>query len=135
MTPATRRRGTALEAALLEAAWDELSEVGYAALTMEGVAARARTSRAVLYRFLSGDKPLSAGYRLRLTVAINAVSAGLRWFRMGDHTYRMNDPDKFNGPKYERMRPHELTRVGTGGMRSVRRRRADLRHLQDAMGE
>ena len=50
MTPATRRRGTALEAALLEAAWDELNEVGYAALTMEGVAARARTSRAVLYR-------------------------------------------------------------------------------------
>ena len=95
----------------------------------------AGVSRAVLYRFLSGDKPLSAGYRLRLTVAINAVSAGLRWFRMGDHTYRMNDPDKFNGPKYERMRPHELTRVGTGGMRSVRRRRADLRHLQDAMGE
>jgi len=47
---ATRRRGTALEAALLEAAWDELTEVGYAALTMEGVAARARTSRAVLYR-------------------------------------------------------------------------------------
>jgi AcrR family transcriptional regulator len=49
-TPATRRRGAALETALLEAAWDELTEVGYAALTMEGVAARARTSRAVLYR-------------------------------------------------------------------------------------
>jgi AcrR family transcriptional regulator len=50
LAPATRRRGTRLEAALLEAAWDELTEVGYAALTMEGVAARARTSRAVLYR-------------------------------------------------------------------------------------
>jgi AcrR family transcriptional regulator len=48
--PATRRRGTELEAALLLAAWDELTEVGYAALTMEGVAARAGTSRAVLYR-------------------------------------------------------------------------------------
>lgn len=47
---ARRRRGSALEAAILEAAWDELTEVGYAALTMEGVAARARTSRAVLYR-------------------------------------------------------------------------------------
>jgi AcrR family transcriptional regulator len=47
---ATRRRGTKLEAAILEAAWDELTEVGYAALTMEGVAARAKTSRAVLYR-------------------------------------------------------------------------------------
>jgi AcrR family transcriptional regulator len=34
----------------LQAAWDELTEVGYAAFTMEGVAVRARTSRAVLYR-------------------------------------------------------------------------------------
>ena len=49
-TVTTRRRGSRLEAAILEAAWDELAEVGYAALTMEGVAARARTSRAVLYR-------------------------------------------------------------------------------------
>src|SRR5664279_2182820 len=48
--PLTRRRGTALEAALLQAAWDELTEVGYAAFTMEGVAVRAKTSRAVLYR-------------------------------------------------------------------------------------
>ena len=48
--PLTRRRGTALEAALLRAAWDELTEVGYAAFTMEGVAVRAETSRAVLYR-------------------------------------------------------------------------------------
>jgi AcrR family transcriptional regulator len=34
----------------LQAAWDELTEVGYAAFTMEGVAVRAKTSRAVLYR-------------------------------------------------------------------------------------
>ena len=47
---ATRRRDTKLEAAILEAAWDELAEVGYTALTMESVAARAKTSRAVLYR-------------------------------------------------------------------------------------
>jgi AcrR family transcriptional regulator len=46
----TRRRGEALETALLDAAWDELAAVGYAALTMEGVADRAGTSRAVLYR-------------------------------------------------------------------------------------
>lgn len=48
--PSTRRRGPKLEAALLQAAWDELTEVGYAAFTMEGVAVRAKTSRAVLYR-------------------------------------------------------------------------------------
>jgi len=48
--PPTRRRGPALEDALLQAAWDELTEAGYAAFTMEGVAVRAKTSRAVLYR-------------------------------------------------------------------------------------
>jgi AcrR family transcriptional regulator len=45
-----RRRGAALEDALLEAAWDELMAVGYSNLTMEGVAARAGTSKPVLYR-------------------------------------------------------------------------------------
>jgi hypothetical protein len=38
------------EDALLDAAWDELREVGYARLTMEGIAQRARTSRPVLAR-------------------------------------------------------------------------------------
>jgi AcrR family transcriptional regulator len=47
---ATRRRGAALEAALLDAAWAELQSVGYAKLTMERVADRAQTSRAVIYR-------------------------------------------------------------------------------------
>src|ERR1700685_1894437 len=47
---ATRRRGAALEHALLDAAWQELQESGYAKLTMERVADRAGTSRAVIYR-------------------------------------------------------------------------------------
>jgi AcrR family transcriptional regulator len=45
-----RRRGKELEAALLEAAWGELVEDGFASLTMESVAARAHTGVAVLYR-------------------------------------------------------------------------------------
>jgi AcrR family transcriptional regulator len=45
-----RRHGQELEAALLTAGWDELVEAGYARLTMESVAVRARTSEAVLYR-------------------------------------------------------------------------------------
>jgi AcrR family transcriptional regulator len=49
-SPAQRRRGTALDAALLEAAWDELRAVGYPRFTLDGVAARARTSRPVLAR-------------------------------------------------------------------------------------
>ena len=45
-----RRHGAELENALLQAAWDEARAVGYAGLTMEGVAARAGTGKAVLYR-------------------------------------------------------------------------------------
>ena len=48
--PVTRRRGAELEAALLDAGWDELRERGYAALTFEGVARRAGTSRPVVNR-------------------------------------------------------------------------------------
>jgi AcrR family transcriptional regulator len=55
---ATRRRGAELEEALLEAAWTELQQVGYGKLTMEAVADRAGTSRAVLYRRWSGRPEL-----------------------------------------------------------------------------
>ncbi|GAA1683149.1 TetR/AcrR family transcriptional regulator [Glycomyces endophyticus] len=47
---ASRRRGEELEQAILDAAWQEFSEVGFARLTMEGVAKRAGTSKPVLYR-------------------------------------------------------------------------------------
>ena len=45
-----RRRGSVLEDAILAAAWAELSEQGYAAMTLEAVAKRAGTSRPVLHR-------------------------------------------------------------------------------------
>ncbi|WP_327086390.1 TetR/AcrR family transcriptional regulator [Nonomuraea sp. NBC_01738] len=45
-----RRRGDALNAAIFQAVLAELAEVGYARLTMEGVAERARTGKASLYR-------------------------------------------------------------------------------------
>jgi AcrR family transcriptional regulator len=47
---AQRKRGAALEDAILEAAFAELTEVGYTAFTVEGVAARARTGKASIYR-------------------------------------------------------------------------------------
>lgn len=45
-----RRHGAELEAAILDAGWDELAEVGYARLTVGSVATRAHTSEPVLYR-------------------------------------------------------------------------------------
>ena len=45
-----RRRGAALEKALLDAAWDELTAGGYARFTMDAVVKRAGTSPPVLYR-------------------------------------------------------------------------------------
>ena len=47
---ATRRRGETLEQAIFQAVLDQLQSVGYARLTMEGVAGRARTGKAALYR-------------------------------------------------------------------------------------
>ncbi|WP_328668157.1 TetR/AcrR family transcriptional regulator [Streptomyces sp. NBC_00322] len=45
-----RRRGAALEKALLDAAWEELTDNGYARFTMDAVVKRAGTSPPVLYR-------------------------------------------------------------------------------------
>ena len=69
-----RRRGAALESALLDAAWDELVEKGYDAFTIESVAERAHTARAVIYRRWP-TKPdvvraAIAGRGLRETVAV-----------------------------------------------------------------
>jgi AcrR family transcriptional regulator len=47
---ATRRRGAALEGAILDAGWDQLMDGGYAGFTYEAIAERARTSKTVLYR-------------------------------------------------------------------------------------
>lgn len=46
----SRRRGEVLERALYQATLAELAEVGYGGLTMEGIAARAHTGKAALYR-------------------------------------------------------------------------------------
>jgi AcrR family transcriptional regulator len=48
--PFSRRRGEALEQAIFAAVLEQLRAVGYGGLTMEGVAACARTGKAALYR-------------------------------------------------------------------------------------
>jgi len=64
---ATRRRGTALERAILHAAAQQLAEGGYPNLTMDAVAARAGTSKNVIYRRWPNRAALSvAAYRQML---------------------------------------------------------------------
>src|ERR1700727_1883396 len=73
-TPVTRRRGATLEHALLDAAWEELQESGYAKLTMERVADRAGTSRAVIYRRWRNRVELAiAAMRYRQPVLSGAI--------------------------------------------------------------
>lgn len=45
-----RRRGAALESAILDAGWEQLIEAGYGRFTIDAVAARSAAARSVLYR-------------------------------------------------------------------------------------
>lgn len=53
-----RRRGSALETALLDAAWQEFVDKGYDRFTIESVAERAHTGRDVIYRRWPGKAEL-----------------------------------------------------------------------------
>ncbi|OIJ87973.1 TetR/AcrR family transcriptional regulator [Streptomyces colonosanans] len=65
-----RRRGAVLERAILDAALQQLSTVGWNGLTMEGVAAAAQTGKAAVYRRWSSKEDLVA----------DALQAGLPSF-------------------------------------------------------
>lgn len=55
---ASRRRGKELEACLLDAAWKVLMASGFGGFSFEAVAARAKTSRPVIYRRWSNKEEL-----------------------------------------------------------------------------
>ncbi|MQY15347.1 putative HTH-type transcriptional regulator [Streptomyces sp. RB5] len=57
---AVRRRGSVLEKAILDATMDQLGSVGWNGLTIEGVAARAQTGKAAVYRRWSSKSDLVA---------------------------------------------------------------------------
>jgi AcrR family transcriptional regulator len=64
-----RRRGADLEDAILDAAWEQLTAEGYGRFTIDTVAARARTSKPVLYRrWKTSDELLHAAIRHRGSV-------------------------------------------------------------------
>ncbi|MBW8804127.1 MAG: TetR/AcrR family transcriptional regulator [Catenulisporales bacterium] len=71
-SPRTRRRGAALEDAILDAAWEELAQVGHDRVTMGAVAERAGTSKAVLYRRWPNRGGLLAAAIARRVTPLNA---------------------------------------------------------------
>jgi AcrR family transcriptional regulator len=137
----TRRRGEALETALLDAAWEELQAVGYAGLTMEAVADRAGTSRAVLYRrwpkraelviaalrvhrpVLSGEVPDTGDLRgdvlfllRRMSSRLTEIGAETVYGLLGDY---LSDPELF-------ARAHDqVLHIGAEVMTTILRRASD----------
>ena len=131
----SRRRGSALEAALLDAAWEELQTVGYAKLTMEGVAQRAGTSRPVLARrwrsqpelviaalgrhrpMLSGEVPDTGSLRGDVLALLRRASAGIT--EIGPETIYGLIGDYFADPELVPDLQSQLLRIGTEIMPGV----------------
>jgi AcrR family transcriptional regulator len=143
----TRRRGQALEGALIDAAWDELQAVGYAALTFEAVADRAGTSRAVLYRrwrnrpelviaamrrhrpMLSGEIPDTGSLRSDVLAVLRRMSARLA--DVGPETVYGLLGDIFADPEpYSRVQDQVL-HIGAGVMTTILKRAADRGEVRD----
>lgn len=132
--PEHRRRGSALEDALLRAALEEIAAVGYAKFSMEGAASRAGTSKAVLYRRWPNRAQLAlAALRRRLVpMALRIPDTGdlredvLGVLRLGRHHFEQIGPDIARGllAEFADM-PPELLEVFPGVMMTVLRQAAE----------
>ena len=136
-----RRRGSQLEDALLDAAWEELQRVGYAKLTMEGVARRARTSRPVLARrwpsrpelviaalrrhrpMLSGEIPDTGSLRGDVLAVLRRVSAGLA--EVGPETIYGLLSDYFADPALVPDLQAQVHHIGSEVMATILKRAAE----------
>jgi AcrR family transcriptional regulator len=143
----TRRRGSALEDALLDAAWDELREAGYARLTMEGVAQRAGTSRPVLARrwptrpqlvvaalrrhrpMLSGEIPDTGTLRGDVLAVLRQISA--RFADLGPETFYGLAADYFADPDLVPDFQAQLVQTGNEIMAAVVKRAAERGEARD----
>ena len=137
----TRRRGAALEEALLDAAWAEFQEVGYPSLTMEAVADRAGTSRAVLYRrwrnraemvitamrqhrpMLSGEVPDTGSLRGDVLALLTRVSARLT--ELGPETLYGILSDLFADTESVAAFQDQVLHIGAGVMATI------LKHAEE----
>ncbi|HUB58503.1 MAG TPA: TetR/AcrR family transcriptional regulator [Mycobacterium sp.] len=102
-----RRRGRVLEEALLDATWAELTDRGYDAFTIDAVAARAGTSRAVLYRRWPSKQALVHAALLHVA-GKNAVTAPDTGTLRGDMIELMRRANKVR----VRMAIELFTRLG-----------------------
>ncbi len=75
-TMQTRRRGAALEEAILRAAADTLTESGFAGLTMDAVAKRAGTNKNAIYRRWPDRLALGMAAYRQLTTTIQPPDTG-----------------------------------------------------------
>ena len=85
-----RRRGAVLEAAILDAAWAEMIEHGYAGMVLENVAKRANTSRPVLSRRWPSRLKLATAALARYMIScpidvpdLGSVSAEMKLYLRG----------------------------------------------------
>jgi AcrR family transcriptional regulator len=75
--PPARRRGAALEQAILQAAAEELTESGYAGMTMDRVARRAGTNKNTIYRRWPNRAALGiAAYRQLAAATLRVPDTG-----------------------------------------------------------
>ena len=143
----TRRRGSALDDALLDAAWAELREAGYAGLTMEGVAQRAGTSRPVLARrwpnrpqlviaalrrhrpVLSGEVPDTGSLRDDVLALLRRVSA--RFAEVGPDTFYGLAADYFADPALIPDFHAQTFHTGNEVMAAILNRAADRGEVKD----
>ncbi|MFD7919974.1 TetR/AcrR family transcriptional regulator [Streptomyces sp. NPDC059740] len=132
-----RRRGEELENAILTAALEELAEVGYAGLTMERVAVRARTGKAALYRrwpgraelvvdacaahrLSEGDLPDTGALRTDVLALLRQLSARLA-ASQGD-ILRGLLTEVMHDPEFARLVRERVHTAGPGSIQVVLRR-------------
>jgi AcrR family transcriptional regulator len=126
---------------LLDAAWDELQAAGYAGLTIESVADRAGTSRAVLYRrwpskpelviaalrrhrpMLSGEVPDTGTLRGDVLALLRRMSARLA--EVGPDTVYGVLGDYFADAELFSRVQDQVLYIGAGVMEAILKRAAD----------
>lgn len=99
-----RRRGVELEEAILDAAWAELTDHGYANFTVDAAARRAGTSKPVVYRRWADKRELATA------AIVRAARAGL----VGGH-----DTGSLRGDLLATLREANRTRAAFVGIASV----------------